>query len=118
MASGFLTNDGKDLDSRYLGINAKAASAKTADTATTATTATNVTNKGTLRRNGAVVYAQLTSNGTYSVPANGVIAAVGGGMGVSLQGNQYSAGALYVNAGDVITGSKGAAIYLCKTTIS
>ena len=31
MASGFVTNDGKDLDSRYLGINAKAVSAKIAD---------------------------------------------------------------------------------------
>ena len=36
MASGYLTSDGKDLDTRYLGINAKAKSASTADTATTA----------------------------------------------------------------------------------
>lgn len=31
MASNYVTSDGKDLDSRYLGISAKAASAKTAD---------------------------------------------------------------------------------------
>lgn len=36
MASGYVTSDGKDLDSRYLGIKAKAASASKADTATTA----------------------------------------------------------------------------------
>ena len=40
MASGFQTSDGVDLDSRYLGINAKAKSAAMADTATKATTAT------------------------------------------------------------------------------
>ena len=33
MASGYVTSDGKDLDSRYLGINAKAKSASTADSA-------------------------------------------------------------------------------------
>lgn len=33
MASSIVTADGKDLDSRYLGINAKAKSATTADTA-------------------------------------------------------------------------------------
>ena len=33
MASGYVTSDGKDLDSRYLGISAKAASAKVADSA-------------------------------------------------------------------------------------
>ncbi len=33
MASGYVTADGKDLDSRYLGINSKAASAKVADSA-------------------------------------------------------------------------------------
>ena len=31
MATNIVTSDGKDLDSRYLGISAKAASAKTAD---------------------------------------------------------------------------------------
>lgn len=34
MASKYVTDDGLDLDSRYLGINAKAKSAETADTAT------------------------------------------------------------------------------------
>lgn len=37
MASGYITSDGKDLDQRYLGIDAKAKSAETADVATTAT---------------------------------------------------------------------------------
>lgn len=36
MASNYMTSDGVDLDSRYLGINAKAKSAATADTATKA----------------------------------------------------------------------------------
>ena len=35
MASKYVTDDGLDLDSRYLGINAKAKSAETADTADT-----------------------------------------------------------------------------------
>ena len=42
MASNYMTSDGVDLDSRYLGINAKAKSAATADTATTATKANSV----------------------------------------------------------------------------
>lgn len=33
MASGYVTSDGKDLDQRYLGIDAKAKSAETADVA-------------------------------------------------------------------------------------
>jgi hypothetical protein len=37
MASKYVTDDGLDLDSRYLGINAKAKSAETADTATSIT---------------------------------------------------------------------------------
>lgn len=41
MASSIVTADGKDLDSRYLGINAKAKSATTADSATKATNADN-----------------------------------------------------------------------------
>lgn len=62
MASGFVTNDGKDLDSRYLGINAKAASASKADSATTATTATNVTNKGRVVRNGSAIKGNINGN--------------------------------------------------------
>lgn len=75
MASGFLTNDGKDLDSRYLGINAKAASASKADTATTATTATNVTNKGAISRNGNAVQVRFSgaSHVPYTVPTAGLL---------------------------------------------
>lgn len=36
MASGYITSDGKDLDQRYLGIDAKAKSAEVADVATEA----------------------------------------------------------------------------------
>lgn len=39
MASNYMTSDGVDLDSRYLGINAKAKSASAADNATYATSA-------------------------------------------------------------------------------
>lgn len=42
MASKYLTEDGLDLDSRYLGINDKAKSAESADTATEAETAKSV----------------------------------------------------------------------------
>lgn len=51
MASGYQTSDGVDLDSRYLGINAKAKSAATADTATKANSVAwgNVSGKPGLR---------------------------------------------------------------------
>lgn len=42
MASKYVTDDGLDLDSRYLGINAKAKSAETADTAEVANKANSV----------------------------------------------------------------------------
>lgn len=42
MASGYITSDGKDLDQRYLGIDAKAKSAETADIATSAQTVTSL----------------------------------------------------------------------------
>ena len=38
MASGYITSDGKDLDQRYLGIDAKAKSAEVADTVKQITT--------------------------------------------------------------------------------
>ena len=42
MASGYITSDGKDLDQRYLGIDAKAKSAEMADVATSAQTVTSL----------------------------------------------------------------------------
>ena len=80
MASGYVTSDGKDLDSRYLGISAKAASAKTADnathatsadTATKATTATNVTNKGSVKLSQAPIY--VSTNASYTAPTFGIL---------------------------------------------
>lgn len=123
MASGFVTNDGKDLDSRYLGINAKAASAKTADTATkattatTATTATNVTNKGAVSRTGSLVHISIKANGSYSCPAAGVVAMNGATGYFEINGSPVVAG--FCNAGDTLS-TRGNALnlYLCKTRIS
>lgn len=77
MASGYVTSDGKDLDARYLGINAKANSAKTADTATKATTAdvAAAVNKEVKRKGDwIVVNITLKSNvpQTYTVPVSGI----------------------------------------------
>lgn len=80
MASGYVTSDGKDLDSRYLGINAKAASASkadnathatSADTATKATTATNVTNKGSVTLAQAPIF--VSTNASYTLPRFGIL---------------------------------------------
>lgn len=88
MASGYVTSDGKDLDSRYLGINAKAASASKADSATNATnanyatsagTATNVTNKGSVKRSQAPIYVSGTSQ--YTAPSFGIYAPAKYGSG-------------------------------------
>ena len=107
MASGFLTNDGKDLDSRYLGINAKAASAKTADTATkanTATTATNVTNKGSISR-GAVVNVQIrhSSYGKVTAPATGLAVSKSSAVSFYDETSKVSGYAQYVKTGEVLT---------------
>ncbi len=111
MTSGFVTNDGKDLDSRYLGINAKAVSAKTADTATkatTATTATNVTNKGAISRNGNAVQVQFAGapHVPYSVPTAGLLVAQSA-YGLTA-GSTVRAYSMFVNKGDkVFTGNAG-----------
>ena len=109
MASGFLTNDGKDLDSRYLGINAKAVSAKTADTATkatTATTATNVTNKGAISRNGNAVQVRFSGapHVPYTVPTAGLLVSTSG-FGLAA-GIGVRSSSVFVNKGDkVYTGT-------------
>lgn len=75
MASGFQTSDGVDLDSRYLGINAKAKSAATADTATTATRADTLVNNRYASKV-AVVIVNLSpeaySSKTWSAPSDGI----------------------------------------------
>lgn len=108
MASGFVTNDGKDLDSRYLGINAKAASAKTAD---------NVTNKGAAKRSATPIYFTISGTGAYTAASTGVISMARGFRCwfPNLSGNddERSGQALFVNKGDVIrsTGSSGSTTY-------
>lgn len=81
MASGYVTSDGKDLDSRYLGINAKAASASKADTATTATTASTATGLSgnfAIAPLGSQVTFTLKNGGSYTIPANGIVTFVQG----------------------------------------
>lgn len=96
MASGFVTNDGKDLDSRYLGINAKAASAKTAD---------NVTNKGTITRNGNPIVFTLKGTGSYTATKAGVVAQADSGSsttrGLTINGSYFGKTA-FVQSGDTI----------------
>ena len=81
MASGYLTSDGKDLDARYLGINAKAKSASTADTATTATNANYANSAGSSGSLSANAYVRRTEDpvrgslgGVYTVPITGLAA--------------------------------------------
>ena len=70
MASGFQTSDGVDLDSRYLGINAKAKSAATADTAAKANTVTSLGSGRRVYMTGDVVYATVNAGATYNVVAD------------------------------------------------
>lgn len=106
MASGYVTSDGKDLDARYLGINAKASSAKTADTATTATTATNVSK--TVKRVGDFVTVSYTlkrgDKRSYSMPFSGLCHAPGGAGRIGASCNNFSLGSpAFLNYGEVIT---------------
>ena len=96
MASGYVTSDGKDLDSRYLGINAKAVSAKTADSvsgssvskvtgiAEVNSVSINVTQKTTNNK---------TSTATYTVPKRGLVqitcSGTSSGSGGTVSGNVY-----------------------------
>ena len=76
MASGYVTSDGKDLDSRYLGISAKSTSASKADTATTATTAntaTGLSGNFAIVPLGSQVTFTLKEGGSYTIPANGTM---------------------------------------------
>ena len=97
MASGYVTADGKDLDSRYLGISDKAASAKTAD---------NVTNKGTITRNGNPIMFTLKGTGSYTATKAGVVAEAEENStsvrGLKVNGS-YVGKAVFVQSGDKIT---------------
>ena len=103
MASGYVTSDGKDLDARYLGINAKANSAKTADTATTAT---NVSK--TVKRVGDFVTVPYTLNKgqkqDYSMPFSGLCYASGVASRISASCNNMGLSSpVFLNKGEVIT---------------
>ena len=73
MASGYMTSDGKDLDARYLGINAKAASAKTVDSVSGSL----VYNKIGVASNQAITFtiSGTANNGnvTYKTPVDGYV---------------------------------------------
>lgn len=103
MASGYVTSDGKDLDARYLGINAKANSANTADTATTAT---NVSK--TVKRVGDFVTVKYTLNKnekrSYSMPFSGLCYASGVPLHIGASFNKMDLSSpVFLNNGDVIT---------------
>ena len=101
MASGYVTSDGKDLDSRYLGINAKAASAKVADSAT------NVTNKGAAKR-GSPIFFSASLTAPYTVAANGIVS-TGGAVTCMVNTTDTSKDSVsaYVNKGDKVYFSYG-----------
>ena len=96
MASGYVTSDGKDLDSRYLGITAKAASAETADSvsgssvskvagiAEANSVSINVSNKNA---------GGTTSTATYTVPKRGLVqitcSGASGGSAGTVSGKVY-----------------------------
>ena len=118
MASGYVTSDGKDLDSRYLAIGGKAASASYADSAgyaNSAGTATNVTNKGGLYRNGNPIYTTVNHQGTYTAPSAGVVAIAASngsgsltvGLGIRQNGTLYPAKAVFIQKGDVVSLTNG-----------
>lgn len=110
MASNYVTSDGKDLDSRYLGINAKAASASKADTATTATTATNVTNKGRVVRNGSVIKANINGNidTTYwTATSDGVVFSDQGYISVNKPLHSAGVQIAWLNKGDKLYAAYG-----------
>lgn len=98
MASGYVTSDGKDLDSRYLGINAKAVSAKTAD---------NVTNKGVVKR-GSPIFFSASLTAPYTAAANGIVG-TGGAVTCMVNTTDTSKGSVlaYVNQGDKVYFSYG-----------
>lgn len=118
MGSNYVTSDGKDLDSRYLGINAKAASASKADSATTAT---NVTNKGNIVRNGNPVFVTLwgANSRAWSAPSNGILhCAEGFTFGKSTAAADDERDMVFVNKGDQIWMPHGGSSMQAKATFS
>lgn len=116
MATNIVTSDGKDLDSRYLGINAKAASARYADSAGSAT---NVTNKGSIVRNGNPVFVTLwgANSRAWSAPSNGILhCAKGFTFGKSSSDDERNM--VFVNKGDQIWIPHGGSTMQAKATFS
>lgn len=126
MGSNYVTSDGKDLDSRYLGINAKAASASKADSATNATnanyatsagTATNVTNKGSISRSGNPVSLYISSRSSASASVTGILFATEAAPNTDYEGihfndsiNTTGYSGCFVNKGDKIYNPGGETI--------
>lgn len=75
MASGYVTSDGKDLDARYLGINAKAKSATTADSVAwgSVTGKPSIFTSANALRTGTVITLGDTYFTGYTAPSNGVL---------------------------------------------
>ena len=92
MASGYVTSDGKDLDSRYLGISAKAASAKTADSAGTLTGALRVLPNGKNIMVAKSVAAQKTAS--YSITTDALVQRTDqfGSASIVVNGNTLGSG--------------------------
>ena len=104
MASNYVTSDGKDLDSRYLAIGGKAASAGYADSAGSAT---NVTNKGRVVRNGAAIKVNVKGSpntACWTATSDGVMYSYYGRISVNqpLRVDNGGAQIAWINKGDKI----------------
>lgn len=100
MASGYVTSDGKDLDSRYLAIGGKAASASYADRAG------NLGGAGRVVRNGNPVQFSITGSNSYTVRSDGIVTNNSSGAttpaGIAVNG-QCAGKTVFVQSGDQIT---------------
>ena len=128
MASGYITSDGKDLDQRYLGIDAKAKSAEMADVAKKAEEAIGLVNNRYISKVLAVLVDISPSAGsskTWSAPSDGIIsmsvkAVLNVGSTITIAGVTYSGGVsaspnvmsldnvnLILKKGDAIVANRG-----------
>ena len=108
MASGFQTSDGNDLDNRYLGINAKAASAGYADScgnanyANSAGTANNLSGGFSRIAFGSAI--NISARNTYTAPKNG-IAVVKGSRGDNSSSLSIAVGGKVFYSGPSVQGT-------------
>ena len=102
LTSKYVTDDGLDLDSRYLGINAKAKSAETADTAEVANKANSVGWEGISDRPNS--FATVDYGAAINLAINTTVSATKSGMvSFTVSGGEY--GRLEVN--NVYLGTPG-----------